>query len=122
MIVVLVSNNVPEMDDLAARLMQILPGCECLRFIDPLLSAKYIWNNPVDIVFAAERMRLANGIELLKNIRSKYPELPFIIMAEDDAMQSRARELAADGYWQKPFAKEQLEELEKILSPESKEA
>ena len=116
MIVVLVSNSAAETAELAGRLTAVFAGCECLQFTDPLLSAKYIWNNPADIVFAAEHMRPANGIELLKNIRSNHPELPVIIVAEDDSMRGRVEKLAADGYWLKPVTEKQLQTLEKILS------
>lgn len=115
MTIVLVNNDVNEMDSFSLRLKQVFPGSECLQFIDPMLSLKYIVNNPVDVVFAAARMRPANGIELLRNIRRISPELPVVIIAEDDAMRERAQKLAADGYWQKPVTIRQLQALDKIL-------
>jgi DNA-binding NarL/FixJ family response regulator len=115
MIVVLVSNSAAETSVLAGQLMAVFPDCKCLQFTDPLLSAKYIWNNPADVVLAAEYMRPANGIELLKNIRSNHPELPMIIVAQDDSMQGRAKKLAADGYWLKPVTEKQLAEITDML-------
>ena len=115
MIVVLVSNSASETAALAGRLAETFPECECLQFTDPLLSAKYIWNNPVDIVLAADRMRPVNGIDLLKNIRSKSPELPVVLVAEDGLMRARAEKLAVDGYWNKPVTAEQLAGLGELL-------
>ena len=107
MLIVLVNNNTIEMDFLANQLARIFLQCECLQFIDPLLSAKYILNNHVDIVFTAERMRLANGLDLLRIIRSSLSTLPVIIWADDNDMSSSAEKLADDGYWKKPITNEQ---------------
>lgn len=115
MIAVIVSNYPAETDELSRLLKGLYPDCECLQFTDPLLSAKYIWNNPADIVFTAEHMRPANGIELLKNIRRRRPELPVILMAEDDSMRGRAEKLAADGYLLKPVTEKQLIRISEML-------
>src|SRR5574344_1429530 len=117
MIIVLVSNDIKEMDFLSLLFKEALPEGECLQFVDPMLSLKYIANNPADLVLAAERMRPANGIELLRNIRKIIPELPVVIVAEDDTMRERAEKLAVDGYWEKPVTAQQLQTLDKILNP-----
>ncbi len=106
--IVLVNNNAADMTEFAQELMNVHQGLECLQFTDPLLSAKYIWNNPVDIVFAEERMRPVNGIELLRNIRRKKPELTVIILAEDESLREMAKDYSADEYWRKPVSREQL--------------
>lgn len=99
-------------------LQAVCPGCEIITFTDPLLSAKHIWNNPVDIVFAEERMRPANGVDLLKVIRARKPDMPVIILAEDDHMREQTKNLAADGYWIKPVGEEALRAAKAILEQE----
>jgi two-component SAPR family response regulator len=81
-----------------------------------MLSAKYIWHHPVDIVFAEERMRPVSGIDLLRVIRKEKPDMPVVIIAEDDCMQQQAVELIADGYWKRPVCREQLESIPKIIA------
>ncbi len=115
MIFVLVNNNINEMAALSLLLKRAFPDSECLQFMDPMLSLKYIANNPADVVLTAERMRPANGIELLRNIRRISPELPVVVIAEDETMKERSEKLAADAYWQKPVTAEQLQDLDDIL-------
>lgn len=113
--IVITSNNTAELAALSTTLQQVFPDCECRRFTDPLLSAKYVWNNAVDLLLVKERMRPVNCIELIKNIRSLKPELPVVILAEDEDMRERAEKLGADQYWVTPVSNEQWDRLREMM-------
>jgi two-component SAPR family response regulator len=113
--IVLTGNQTEELNRFSKSISQVLGQCEFICFTDPMLSAKYIWHHPVDIVFAEERMRPVSGIDLLRVIRKEKPEMPVVILADDDGMQQQAVELIADGYWKRPVRREQLESIPKII-------
>ena len=113
--IVITSNNTAELAALSTTLQQVFPDCECRRFTDPLLAAKYAWNNAVDLMIVKERMRPVNCIELIKNIRSLKPELPVVILAEDEDMRERAEKLGADQYWVTPVSFEQWDSLREMM-------
>ncbi|MEG0092442.1 MAG: hypothetical protein RSA20_11525, partial [Oscillospiraceae bacterium] len=58
---VVVDNNKSDLDLLAKAIGAAMPESQVQTFTDPLLSAKYICNNPVDIVFLTDSMRPVNG-------------------------------------------------------------
>lgn len=115
MLIVLVNNNITEMESFSTRIKQEIPNCTCLLFADPFLSVKYIMNNPVDMVFVEAKMQRLNGIELLRNIRRYSPDLPVVILAEDNKMRERAKKLAVDGYWQKREAEGQIKKIIEMI-------
>ncbi|MEG2769823.1 MAG: hypothetical protein RR902_03315, partial [Oscillospiraceae bacterium] len=61
---VVVDNNKSDLERFAKELQNAMPECQVEPFTDPLLSAKYICNNQVDMVFIADDMRPVNGFRL----------------------------------------------------------
>lgn len=55
--IVAVDNNSNDLSLLADAITTLLPDSRIQTFTDPLLSAKYICNNPVDMVFLTDAMR-----------------------------------------------------------------
>ena len=54
------------------------------EFVDPMLSAKYICNNHVDVVLAVEKMRPVDGAALRKVLNIHKRDLPVIILSESN--------------------------------------
>lgn len=69
-----------------------------------------------DIVISDINMPKMGGIELFKNIREKYPEMPIILMTGYGIDKVRQDVEKAEGFLAKPFELDELLELvEKIL-------
>ncbi|MEG2930081.1 MAG: hypothetical protein RR846_11120, partial [Oscillospiraceae bacterium] len=66
---VVVDNNKNDLDLLATAIRAAMPESQVHPFTDPLLSAKYVCNNPVDMVFLADTMCPVNGFRLMQVLR-----------------------------------------------------
>jgi len=94
--------------------------CDILRANDYEVSSCYSGERALilldednyDIIFLDLRMPKMNGIETLKKIKEKYPEIKVIIMTgySVDEMVHKALEAKASEVMYKPF------EIEKVLS------
>lgn len=67
--VMAVDNNPNDLSLLAGAIATLLPDSRIQTFTDPLLSAKYICNNSVDMVFLTDAMQPANGFRLMQVLR-----------------------------------------------------
>lgn len=110
---VVVDNNKSDSDLLAKALTAAMPECQVQPFTDPLLSAKYICNNPVDMVFLADSMRPVNGFGLLQVLRKNIPELTVIMLSDSDLNKVDAIHAGVDDYLLKPISADRLRWLVK---------
>lgn len=101
---VVVDNNKRDLDVLAKAIAATMPNCQVQLFTDPLLSAKYICNNPVDMVFLVDIMRPVNGFRLLQVLRKNIPNLAVIMLSASDANRVDAIHAGADDYLLKPVS------------------
>ena len=77
-------------------------------------------NGTVDAVIADIKMPGMDGIDLLKRIKAKYPDLPVILITgflADDFEAIGSDAVPADGFLQKPFDTSKIIELLEELSP-----
>lgn len=109
--VVAIDNNKQDLSRLADALAAIVPLCHIQSFTDPLLSAKYICNSPVDFVFLAECMHPVDGFVLLKVLRTNMPSLPIVMLSDRGLRGEDARNAGVNGYFTKPIAAKTLKEL-----------
>lgn len=72
---VVVDNNKNDLGLLTQTIAAAVPECQVQPFTDPLLSAKYICSNPVDMVFLADSMHHVNGFQLMQVLRKNIPKL-----------------------------------------------
>ena len=70
---VTVDNNKQRLIMLEELLKTHFPDCVVTEFTDPMLSAKFIYNNDVDMVFAQEEMGRVNGDGLKQVIMLNKP-------------------------------------------------
>ncbi|MEA2030281.1 MAG: response regulator [candidate division Zixibacteria bacterium] len=83
-------------------------------------ALKELENGQVDTVITDIKMPEMDGITLLKRIKSKYPDLPVILITGffiDDNTISGSDSVQADGFLKKPFDSERIVQLLKDLSP-----
>ena len=82
MVFVITGNNSERLRTWSEFVCKAYPGCVIYEYIDPMLSAKYIINNHVDVVLAEEKMRPVNGVVLRRVLNMHKPDLPVIILPE----------------------------------------
>lgn len=110
---VVVDNNKRDLDFLATAIATAVPECQVQPFTDPLLSAKYICNHSVDIVFLADSMRPVNGFRLLQVLRKNIPQLAVVMLSHSDLNRADAIHAGADDYLIKPISANLLERVMK---------
>jgi len=114
--IVIVSNDASELDELDALLRESFPVCRITRFTDPFQTAKYLYDNRADLVLAAEQLKPPSGTQLMRVLRAHDPQLPVVILSEDDALRQSARDAGADGFIVKPVTRQKLTELSELLA------
>ncbi|MEG2930001.1 MAG: response regulator [Oscillospiraceae bacterium] len=113
---VVVDNNKSDLDLLAKAIAVAMPECQVQPFTDPLLSAKYICNNPVNMVFIADDMRPVNGFRLMQVLRKNVPKLAVVMLSKDEQNRMDAVHAGADDYLLKPISPHMLGGLVKQLA------
>lgn len=116
MVFVVVDNNKSDLKLLSQRLTTAIPECQVQLFTDPLLSAKYICNNPVDAVFLADTMQPVNGFQLMQVLRKNIPKLAIVMLSDSDLNRVYAFQAGSTDYFQKPISAEQLEGVTKQIA------
>lgn len=104
MIFVIVDNNKADLELLAQAITATVPECRVQPFTDPLMSAKYICNNPVDAVFIADTMHPVNGFRLLDVLRKNIPELTVVMLSTSERNRLDATHAGANDYLLKPVS------------------
>lgn len=110
MIFVVVDNNKNDLDLLTQAIAAAVPKCQIQPFTDPMLSAKYICNNPVDMVFLADTMQPVNGFRLLQVLRKNIPKLAVVMLSDSELNKVGAIHAGVDEYLLKPVSVDQLRE------------
>lgn len=83
MVFVTADNNSDRLRQLSYLICKVYPGSIIYEFTDPMLSAKYVCNNHVDVVLAEENMRPVDGETLRKVLITYKPDLPVILLPEN---------------------------------------
>ncbi len=79
---VTVDNNKHRLTVLHELLRSHFPYCVVTEFTDPMLSAKFICNNDVDVVFAQEKMHRVDGDALMRVINVNKPSVQVRLFCE----------------------------------------
>ncbi|MEG0340529.1 MAG: response regulator [Oscillospiraceae bacterium] len=108
-----VDNNKNDLELLCETIRKAMPECQIQPFQDPLLSAKYICNNPVDMVFVADDMRPVNGFRLMQVLRKNIPKLSVVMLSDNDINRVDAIHAGANDYLLKPISPHTLDGLVK---------
>ena len=86
-------------------------GGQALKFIDAAFD-------PMDIIICDWNMPGMSGVEFLRQIRTVYPELPFLMVTGRSDLDSvvEAKTSGVTGYITKPFSKSQIEAKLRIIN------
>jgi len=101
------------MSDLGVKQIYEAPnGREALLFIDTDFDV-------VNFVICDWNMPSMSGVDFLRQVRTVYPDLPFLMLTgrRDKNSVVQAREAGVTAYICKPFSPGQLEEKMRILAP-----
>ncbi|MCP4584145.1 MAG: response regulator [candidate division Zixibacteria bacterium] len=99
-----VSTLIESLDALGYQAIGAANGVEALEIIE---------KDSFDLVITDIRMPEKNGIDLLKDIKSKFPDLPVVIITGYTLAYppEQAKKEGAEGYIPKPFRINQIDEL-----------
>lgn len=116
MVFVVVDNNKNDLDLFTQAVTTAVSKCQVELFTDPLLSAKYICNNQVDMVFLTDTMQPVNGFQLMQVLRKNIPKLTVVMLSDSECNRVDAVRAGADDYLLKPISTEKLRSVVKQLA------
>lgn len=99
------------------QIFEARDGREALDFIDSAFDF-------IEIVICDWNMPKISGVELLRQLRTVDPDLPFLMITGRSDMESviEAKASGVTGYIRKPFSPVQLEEKLKVIVQKHKAA
>ena len=88
-------------------------GCEIVVVDDPLKAVEVVRQGSFNIIFLDIVMPGKDGIEILKEVKMLFPELPVVMMSGYSTSEQRgqAMKLGAYACLQKPFQAEDISRL-----------
>lgn len=77
---------------------------------DPIEALAEVGKNKYDLVLCDIRMKSISGLEVLKRLKSNYPDVPVIIISGyiDDKIMKDAKNLGSNAFLIKPITKKIL--------------
>lgn len=115
MSIVLVDNNKNDLSLVANEVAAIFPELQIQTFTDPLMSAKYICNNEVDLAFIATTMHPVDGLILLRALRANKPSLPIVMLLGSETQRAAVLCEPVNGCLVKPVSTKLLEDTVKRI-------
>jgi two-component system response regulator PilR (NtrC family) len=109
---VLIVDDNPNMSSLLAEMLEVF-DCESVRAGDGPEAIEKIDTDDFDLVITDMRMPKMSGLELLKNIKEKRPEMPVVVIS-GYALDEEGNDILsgqADGFLSKPFKMSDIEQL-----------
>lgn len=76
---------------------------------DGEMALQIVSETPFDFVISDIDMPKKNGLELLRELTQKYPQMPVIIMTGGDHQREKALSAGAIAFFEKPFLNEMIE-------------
>lgn len=85
-------------------------GFDCLVAEDGVEALEIIKRHEVDLVLSDQQMPRMDGIELLREIKARYPEMPFILLTAHGSVTKAVISIkqGADDYLEKPCEPDNL--------------
>jgi DNA-binding NtrC family response regulator len=120
---ILVVDNHQNILELISNLLQMFKY-QTFCALDTQTALSLLEENKVDCIITDVEMPKPGGFDLLNEVKSKYPQLPVIMISSyaNPKMEKRAEENGAAGFTAKPFRIETLQKMiEKALKSTEKE-
>jgi CheY-like chemotaxis protein len=109
---ILIVEDNPNMSSLLSDILDFF-DYKTLGAQDGEEALKILGEESFDMVITDLRMPKMGGIDLLRSIKEKFPQLPVVVITgyDNDSYRSDASSAHADGFLCKPFKVEQIKEL-----------
>lgn len=80
-------------------------GFECIQAGDGMEALEVIGKNHVDLVLSDQMMPRMGGFELLREVKSRHEDIPFILLTAHGSVDAAVASIkqGADDYLQKPY-------------------
>lgn len=114
---VVADNDPVRMRGFTQLLLSVYPNSVIHEYVDPMLSASFILDHPVDAVFAETRMGRVDGVTLLHVLRVNRPTLPIFLLSDDESCREAAMAERTSGYLLRPVKAEDLRNTLPVPEP-----
>ena len=111
---VLIVDDNPNMSSLLSEMLEVF-DYDSVRASDGTEALEILGNNSISLVITDLRMPNMSGTELLREVKTKYPKIPVVLISGYSVSQadSQAEEVKADGFLGKPLL---MSDIEKMLN------
>lgn len=110
MVIAAVDPNKKDLKLLVKHLRLVYPGCEVVMFTDPKDAAKYIRDNPIDVLYTEVPMLGMTGFGLQESAEAVQPALLTVFVTSTDAYAIEAIRTRVTGYIIKPVTNQAIGE------------
>ena len=110
MVIAAVDPNKKDLKLLVKFLRMAFPACHVLMFSDPEAAARYIQDNPVDVLYTEAAMLYMSGFELQTAAEAVQPAILTVLVTDTDTYAGQAIKSRAQGYIIKPVTKKTLQD------------
>ena len=85
-------------------------GYQCLEAENGLMGLEKLMLHQVDAVISDQQMPVMNGVDFIKEVRTRFGELapPVILVSGDNFSDFQKQELGVSAYFEKPYHMESL--------------
>jgi response regulator RpfG family c-di-GMP phosphodiesterase len=82
---------------LAVERMGREAGLQMMGFTHPLEAVGYVQTNEVDVVFVDSVMPRKDGVDVVKKIRARLPDMPIVLLISDEDDEGLKRQALSEG-------------------------
>lgn len=109
---ILIVDDNPNMSMLLSEMLEIF-DYESEMAEDGLIALEKLEQRKFSLIITDMKMPNMTGLELLEEVRQKYPKLPVVLISgySVDSMSNENTEYKPDGFLSKPFMMTDVEEL-----------
>lgn len=109
---ILIVDDNPNMSTLLSEMLEIF-DYESELAEDGLIALEKLESKKFSLVITDMKMPNMTGLELLENVKQKYPKIPVVLISgySVDSMSQETSEYKPDGFLSKPFMMTDVEKL-----------
>ncbi len=109
---ILIVDDNPNMSSLLCEMLEVF-DYESVRANDGTQALNELQNGQFSMVITDMRMPNMTGLELLKEVKSRYPKIPVVLISgySVNEIEARAEDIRPDGFLGKPLMMSDIERL-----------
>ncbi len=109
---ILIVDDNPNMSSLLCEMLEVF-DYESVRASDGSQALNELQNGQFSMVITDMRMPNMTGLELLKEVKSRYPKIPVVLISgySVNEIEARAEDIRPDGFLGKPLMMSDIERL-----------